>query len=85
MSVYIKQNTHKHSKLYSIEKSVKVIYINCTNGEEQKKSYVKNNVEVNWNTDYKSETYKTYTIKMIAKDERVSYARFEYVAFVIIR
>ena len=71
--------------MYSIEKSIKVIYINCTNGEEQKKSYVKNNVEVNWNTDYKSETYKTYTIKMIAKDERVSYARFEYVAFVIIR
>ena len=35
-----------------------------------------NNVEVNWNTDYKSETYKTYTIKMIAKNEWVSYGRF---------
>ena len=73
-SVYIKQNTH--SKLYSTEKSIKAIYINCTNGKEQEKSYVKNNVEVNWNTDYKSETYKTYTIKMIAKNEWVSYGRF---------
>ena len=35
-----------------------------------------NNVEVNWNTDYKSETYKTYTITMIAKNEWVSYGRF---------
>ena len=73
-SVYKKENTH--SKLYSIEKSIKAIYINCTNGKEQEKSYVKNNVEVNWNTDYKSETYKTYTIKMIAKNEWVSYGRF---------
>ena len=76
MSVYIKQNTPKHSKLYSTDKSIKAIYINCTNGKDQKKSYVKNNAEVNWNTDYKSETYKTYTIKMIAKNEWVSYGRF---------
>ena len=32
--------------LYSIDKSVKVIYINWTKGKEQKKSYVKNNAEV---------------------------------------
>jgi len=61
--------------LYSIDKSIKVIYINCTNGKEQKKRYVKNNAEVNWNTDYQSETYKTYAIKMTAKNESVSYGR----------
>ena len=73
-SIDIKQNTH--SKLYSIDKSTKAIYLNSTNGKEQEKSYVKNNAEVSWNTDYKSETYKTYTIKMIAKNEWVSYGRF---------
>ena len=27
------------------------VYISCTKGKEQKKSYVKNNAEVNWNTE----------------------------------
>ena len=66
-SVYTKQNTH--SKLYSIDKSIKV---NCTNGKEQKKSYVKNNAEVtcNWGTEYKSETYKYTTFYMYIKQEK---------------
>ena len=34
--------------------------------KEQKKRYVKNIAEINWNTEYKWEAYK-YTIKMIAK------------------
>ena len=68
-SVYTKQNTH--SKLYSIDKSIKV---NCTNGKEQKKSYVKNNAEVtcNWGTEYKSETYKYTTFYMYIKLEKVT-------------
>ena len=35
-SVYVTQNTH--SKWYSMNKSIKVIYINCANGKEKKKS-----------------------------------------------
>ena len=53
-------------------------------GKEQKKRYVKNNAEINWNTEYISEAYK-YTIKKIAKivsgwitDD------FEYVPFIVL-
>ena len=59
--------------------------MNCTNGSERKKRQVKNNAEVNWNTKYKSETYK-YTIKTIAKIMSVCVTdNFEYVAFFLIR
>ena len=49
-----------------MNRSTKVFetYINilsCTKGKKQKKGYVENKAEINWNTEYKSEAYK-YTI-----------------------
>ena len=39
---------------------------NLYKGKERKKGCAKSNAEINWNTEYKSKTYK-HTIKMITK------------------
>ena len=61
-SVYIKQNTHSkwyYIKLTGQQKFLSLYKIlSCTKGKKQKKGYVKNNAEINWNTECKSEAYK---------------------------